>query len=73
MTELYNFPKYGCPFKRGSRYFYFYNTGLQNHAVLYMQDTLDSPPAVLIVRISSNLEQRASRLINQACLTYLIV
>lgn len=30
MTELYDYPKYSTPFKRGSRYFYSMNTGLQN-------------------------------------------
>jgi hypothetical protein len=30
LTELWNYPKYSCPFKRGNRYFYFKNAGLQN-------------------------------------------
>lgn len=30
LTELWDYPKYGCPFKRGSKYFYFHNSGLQN-------------------------------------------
>ena len=30
MTELYDYPKYSVPYKRGPRYYYSYNTGLQN-------------------------------------------
>ena len=35
MTELWDFEKYGIPFKRGTRYFYTLNDGLRNQAVLY--------------------------------------
>ena len=30
LKTMMDFPKIGCPFKRGERYFYFYNSGLQN-------------------------------------------
>ncbi|XP_026103583.1 prolyl endopeptidase [Carassius auratus] len=48
MTELYDYPKYSCPFKRGNRFFHFYNTGLQNQSVLYMQESLEAEPSVFL-------------------------
>ncbi|XP_073432198.1 prolyl endopeptidase isoform X2 [Dendrobates tinctorius] len=48
MTELYDFPKYSCHFKKGERYFYFYNSGLQNQRVMYVQDSLDAEPRVFL-------------------------
>lgn len=37
ITALYDHPRYDTPFKRGNRYFYFHNTGLQAQSVLYVQ------------------------------------
>ncbi|XP_024373038.1 uncharacterized protein [Physcomitrium patens] len=38
VTAMYNYPRYGCPTKRGKYYFYNHNTGLQSQAALYIQD-----------------------------------
>lgn len=47
ITALYDHPRYDCPFKRGDKYFYFFNTGLQAQSVLYIQDKLEAEAQVL--------------------------
>ena len=41
MTEIWNYPKMSTPFKEGERYFYFYNTGLQNQDIMYVKKKLE--------------------------------
>ncbi|MCC8174759.1 MAG: prolyl oligopeptidase family serine peptidase [Odoribacter sp.] len=48
LTELSNYEKYGSPFKKNGKYYFFKNDGLQNQSVLYVQETLDSKPKVVL-------------------------
>ncbi len=48
LAKLWNFERYGEPFERGGRYFWTYNSGLQNQRVLYTADKLDAKPRVLL-------------------------
>ena len=48
LTSLWDYEKYGIPFKNGERYFYFLNNGLQNQDVLYTQTSLNSEPQIVI-------------------------
>lgn len=48
LTQLWNYEKYGSPFKEGNRYFYFKNDGLQNQSVLYTLTSLDAEALVLL-------------------------
>ena len=48
LTKLWNFERYGIPFKQGGRYFYSKNDGLQNQSVLYVADSLNTAPRVLL-------------------------
>ncbi|HYO13880.1 MAG TPA: prolyl oligopeptidase family serine peptidase [Thermoanaerobaculia bacterium] len=48
LKDLWNYERYGVPFKQGGRYFYTRNDGLQNQAVLYWLDRLDAEPRVVI-------------------------
>ncbi len=48
LSTVWNFEKFGTPFKRANRYYFFKNNGLQNQSVLYMQETLQSQPITLL-------------------------
>ena len=48
LTQLWDYEKYSAPFRRGDRYFFFKNDGLQNQSVLYQQDSLDARAKVLL-------------------------
>jgi prolyl oligopeptidase len=48
MTELWNYERYDLPVRRGAHYFYSRNDGLQNQSVLYVADSLQGQPRVLL-------------------------
>ena len=48
LTQLWDYEKYSSPFKRGQRYFYFKNDGLQNQSVLYTLESLEETGEVLL-------------------------
>ena len=48
IEKLYNYPRYGAPFRRGEYFFFSKNDGLQNQSVYYIQKGLDGTPSVLI-------------------------
>ena len=48
LTELWDYEKYGDPFKRGGRYFFVHNEGLQNQSVLYWMESLEAEPRMLL-------------------------
>lgn len=47
-TDLYNFERFGLPFKEGGRYFWTRNDGLQQQSVLYTARSLTGKPTVAI-------------------------
>lgn len=48
LTQLWNYERYGVPFKEGGRYFFTRNDGLQNQAVLYTMKSLGESPRMLL-------------------------
>lgn len=48
LTQIWDYPKYQTPFKRGGYYVSLRNNGLQNHAVAYIQTALDAAPEILL-------------------------
>lgn len=48
LTQMWNYERYGVPFKRGGRYFYTKNDGLQNQSPLYTCKSLMEEPKLLL-------------------------
>ena len=48
LVRLYDYPRTSVPLERGGRYFFTFNTGLQNQPVLYVQDDPGARPRVLL-------------------------
>ena len=47
-TELYNFERFGIPFREGGRYFWSRNDGLQQQNVIYTAKSLSDAPVVAL-------------------------
>ncbi|MDR0368473.1 MAG: prolyl oligopeptidase family serine peptidase [Bacteroidales bacterium] len=48
LTALADYERYGSPFKKNGKYYFFKNDGLQNQSVLYEQASLESEPTVFL-------------------------
>jgi prolyl oligopeptidase len=48
LEKLYDYARYTAPRRKGNRFFFSKNDGLQNQSVLYVQESLDGKPEVLL-------------------------
>ncbi|WP_018693289.1 prolyl oligopeptidase family serine peptidase [Algicola sagamiensis] len=48
LKKLWNYEKRSVIFQKGDKFFFYKNDGLQNQYVLYVQDSIDGKPRVLI-------------------------
>ncbi len=48
LTQLYNYPRFSAPIRRGDTYFFTKNDGLQNQSVFYIQQGENGTPEVFL-------------------------
>ncbi len=48
LEQLWNYERFGLPEKKGERYFYSHNDGLQNQNVLYVAESLEADKRLLL-------------------------
>lgn len=48
LTELWDFERFGTPYKEGGRYYYRYNDGLLSQSLVFTQTSLDAEPTLLL-------------------------
>ena len=48
LTALWNYERYGLPYRRGKKVFFTRNSGLQNQSVLYVAESLEAEPRLLL-------------------------
>ncbi len=48
LTRLWNYERFGVPTKRGDRYLYTHNNGLEGQNVLWVLDSLEAEPRMLV-------------------------
>ena len=58
--DLYDYERYSMPYRRGERYFFTLNDGLQDHSLFCYRETLDAEPVVLIDPNEFPIEARLS-------------
>ena len=46
--EMYNFPKFGCPHEEGGKYYFRFNSGLQNQSTVYSSDSDFKNPNIFL-------------------------
>ncbi|MDR1653655.1 MAG: prolyl oligopeptidase family serine peptidase [Prevotellaceae bacterium] len=48
LTKLVDYEKFGTPFVKNGKYYFFKNNGLQNQSVLYVKNTLDGEAQIVL-------------------------
>lgn len=48
LTEVWNYERYGTPVKKGGKYYFMKNDGLQNQDVMYVMDSLGAEPRIVL-------------------------